>query len=63
MKPHEFLVVIALSLIAGGCTYTQEAIGGGAVGGAAGFAIAGPIGAGVGAAAGAFTTPMVSPRG
>jgi osmotically inducible lipoprotein OsmB len=51
-------VVIALSLELAGCTTTQEAIGGGAVGGVAGLAVAGPIGAVAGATAGAVATPM-----
>jgi osmotically inducible lipoprotein OsmB len=49
-------VVVAMSL--GGCTTTQESIGGGAVGGVAGLAVAGPIGAVAGATAGAVATPM-----
>lgn len=49
-------VVVTLSL--GGCTTTQEAIGGGAAGGVAGFALAGPIGGVAGATAGAVATPM-----
>jgi osmotically inducible lipoprotein OsmB len=49
-------VVVTLSL--GGCTTTQEAVSGGAVGGVAGLAVAGPIGAVAGATAGAVMTPM-----
>jgi hypothetical protein len=61
MNAFEFAVVVLLSMMATSCTYTQEAISGGAVGAGAGFAIAGPVGAGVGAAAGAIATPLVTP--
>jgi hypothetical protein len=56
-----FLVVMALAAPAVGCTWTQKAVSGGAVGGVAGFALGGPIGAAAGATAGAVTTPMMVP--
>jgi hypothetical protein len=55
------LFVVALAAAVAGCTWTQKAVSGGAVGGVAGFAIAGPVGAGVGAATGAIATPLASP--
>jgi len=55
------LFVVALAAAVAGCTWTQKAVSGGAVGGVAGFAIAGPVGAGVGATTGAIMTPLASP--
>lgn len=54
-------LAFALALTAGvvGCTTSQKAVSGGAVGGVAGLAIAGPIGAVAGATAGAVTAPMM----
>ncbi len=55
------VVVVVARPAAGamGCTTTQKAISGGAVGGVAGLVVAGPIGAAAGATAGAVTAPMV----
>jgi hypothetical protein len=55
-----FAVIAALTAAALGCTTTQRAVSGAAVGGVAGFAVAGPIGGAVGAGAGAVTAPLVA---
>ena len=53
-------VVVALASGVVGCTTTQKAVSGGAVGGVTGLALAGPIGAVAGATAGAVSAPMMS---
>jgi osmotically inducible lipoprotein OsmB len=57
---NAFVAIAALAAVAMGCTTTQKAVGGGAVGGVAGLAVAGPIGAVAGATAGAVTAPMIN---
>lgn len=61
MKPVlRFVVVAALTAAVLGCTTTQRAVSGAAVGGVAGLAVAGPIGGAVGAGAGAVAAPLVA---
>jgi osmotically inducible lipoprotein OsmB len=56
---NALVAIAALTAVVMGCTTTQKAVSGGALGGVAGLAVAGPIGAVAGATAGAVTAPMI----
>ena len=56
-----FLVIAIIYTVAlTGCTWTQEALSGGATGGLTGALVGGPIGAAVGAGTGAVAAPMIA---